>query len=122
MYKGIKLRIYPNLEQQKQIIENFGASRFVWNQILGMQIERYNNNKDSKLLNGFALNLLLKQLKTEYPWLKQSDSTSLQDTCQTLALTYQRFFKHLSGFPKFKSRKYPKQSYKTKRVGKTITI
>ncbi|MFT9189743.1 MAG: helix-turn-helix domain-containing protein, partial [Liquorilactobacillus sp.] len=32
MYQGLKLRIYPNLGQQKQIVENFGATRFVWNQ------------------------------------------------------------------------------------------
>lgn len=122
MYRGIKLRIYPNLEQQKQMVENFGACRFVWNQMLGMEIERYKNNKKAKFLNGFALNILLKQLKTQYSWLKQSDSTSLQDTCETLAETYQRFFKHLGGFPKFKSRKFPKQSYRAKRVGKNIEV
>ena len=61
MYKGIKLRIYPNLEQQQQIITNFGCCRFVWNQMLGMHIERYKNNPDSKFLNGFSMNILLKQ-------------------------------------------------------------
>lgn len=117
MYKGIKLRIYPNLEQQQQIIDNFGCCRFVWNQMLNMQIERYKNNPDSKFLNGFAMNTLLKQLKSEYPWLKRVDSTSLQDTCETLAVTFQRFFKKQSGYPKFKSRKYPKKSYKAKSNG-----
>ena len=117
MYKGIKLRIYPNLEQQQQIIDNFGCCRFVWNQMLNMQIERYKNNPDSKFLNGFAMDILLKQLKSEYPWLKQADSTSLQDTCETLAIAYQRFFKYIGGYPKFKSRKYPKKSYKAKTNG-----
>ncbi|MFT8425250.1 MAG: helix-turn-helix domain-containing protein [Liquorilactobacillus sp.] len=108
MYQGLKLRIYPNLEQQKQIVENFGATRFVWNQMLEMQSKRYKNNKDSKFLNGFAMNFLLRQLKKEYSWLKQSESTSLQDTCETLAVAFQRFFKKLGGYPKFKSRKFPK--------------
>lgn len=118
MYKGIKLRIYPNLKQQQQIIDNFGYCRFVWNQMLNMQIERYKNNPDSKFLNSFAMNTLLKPLKYEYPWLKQANSTSLQDTCETLATAYQRFFKHIGGYPKFKSRKYSKQSYKAKTNGK----
>ena len=118
MYKGIKLRIYPNLEQQQQIVDNFGCCRFVWNQMLNTQIERYKNNPDSKFLNGFAMNFLLKQLKSEHPWLKRVDSTSLQDTCETLAVTFQRFFKKQSSYPKYKSRKYPKQSYKTKTNGK----
>lgn len=114
MYKGIKLRIYPNLEQQQKIIDNFGYCRFVWNKMLNMQIERHKNNPNSKFLNYFAMNTLLKPLKSEYPWLKQADSTSLQDTCETLAIAYQRFFKKQNGYPKFKSRKYPKQSYKSK--------
>ena len=118
MYKGIKLRIYPNLEQKQKIIDNFGYCRFVWNQMLNMQIERYKNNPDSKFLNSFAMNTLLKPLKYEYPWLKQANSTSLQDTCETLAIAYQRFFKKQNGYPKFKSRKYPKQSYKAKSNGK----
>ena len=102
---------------EQQIIDNFGYCRFVWNQMLNMQTKRYKNNHDSKFLNGFAMNILLKQLKSEYHWLKQADSTSLQDTCETLAIAYQKFFKKQSGYPKFKSRKYPKQSYKAKSNG-----
>lgn len=122
MYKGIKLRIYPNLEQQQQIIDNFGCCRFVWNQMLNMQIERYKNNKDSKFLNGFAMNILLKPLKSEYTFLKYADSTSLQDACETLAVAFKRFFKKLGGYPKFKSRKYHKQSYKSKMIINNIRL
>lgn len=122
MYKGIKLRIYPNLEQRQQIIDNFGYCRFVWNQMLNMQIERYKNNPNSKFLNGFDMNLLLTQLKREHNFLKQADNTSLQDTCETLAISFQRFFKKQSGYPKFKSRKYLKQSYKAKKIGNNIRL
>jgi putative transposase len=68
------------------------------------------------------MNFLLKQLKSEHPWLKQVDSTSLQDTCETLAVTYQRFFKHIGSYPKFKSRKYPKKSYKAKMITNNIRL
>lgn len=122
MYKGIKLKIYPNLEQQAQIIENFGAVRFVWNEMLNMQIERYQNNKQAPFLNGYAMMTLLTTLKKEYPWLKQADSTSLQDTCQTLAKAFQRFFKKISYYPRFKSRKYPKQSFMIKNINYNIKI
>ena len=122
MYKGIKLKIYPNLEQQAQIFENFGAVRFVWNEMLSMQIERYQNNKQAPFLNGYAMMTLLTTLKKEYPWLKQADSTSLQNTCQTLADAFQRFFKKISRYPRFKSRKYPKQSFMIKKVGQNIKI
>ena len=122
MFKGVKLRIYPNLEQQSRILWNFGSTRFVWNAMLDMQMQRYENNHDAPFINGFGMNNLLKQLKVEYPWLKEAESTALQDTCETLAKTYQRFFKKISGYPKFKSRKYPKQSYTSKMVGKNIDV
>ena len=114
--KGIKLRIYPNRKQQLKIKLNFGYNRFVWNQMLNMMIERYRNNPKASFLNAFALNNLLPALKTERPWLKEAESTSLQETNHDLVEAYRKFFRKHRGFPKFKSRKYPKQSY-TSRSG-----
>jgi len=111
--KGIKLRIYPNLEQQGKIITNFGYNRFVWNNMLNMMIERYKNNPEAKFLNAFALNNLLPALKLEYSWLKDAESTSLQATNHDLVEAYKKFFKERTGYPKFKSRKFPKQSYRS---------
>ena len=109
--KGIKLRIYPNRGQQLEIKLNFGYNRFVWNQMLNMMIERYRNNPEAPFLNAFALNTLLPALKTEHPWLKEAESTSLQTTNHDLVEAYRKFFRAHRGFPKFKSRKFPKQSY-----------
>ena len=112
-YKGIKLRIYPNQEQQDKIIANFGYNRFVWNQMLDMLVKRYENNPEAKFPSAFTLNYLLKPLKEEYPWLKDAESHSLQQTCKDLVGAYKKFFKEHKGFPKFKSRKFPKQSYRS---------
>ena len=114
--KGIKLRIYPNREQQLEIKLNFGYNRFVWNKMLNMMIERYRNNPEAPFLNAFALNNLLPALKTEYPWLKEAESTSLQATNHDLVEAYRKFFRARQGFPKFKSRKFPKQSYTSRNV------
>ena len=118
--KGIKLRIYPNLEQQDKIIANFGYNRFVWNQMLDMMIQRYENNHKAPFLNAFALNNLLKQLKSENPFLKEAESTSLQNTNHDLIEAYKKFFREHKGFPKFKSRKFPKQSYQSNSVNRNI--
>jgi len=118
--KGVKLRIYPSLEQQDKIIANFGYNRFVWNQMLNMMIERYKNNPEARFLNAFALNNLLPALKAEYPWLKDAESTSLQSTNHDLVEAYKKFFKQHKGFPKFKSRRTPKQSYTSKMGVKVI--
>ena len=114
--KGIKLRIYPNREQQLEIKLNFGYNRFVWNKMLNMMIERYRNNPEAPFLNAFALNNLLPALKTEYPWLKEAESTSLQATNHDLVEAYRKFFRARQGFPKLKSRKFPKQSYTSRNV------
>lgn len=112
--KGFKLRLYPNEAQQLAINQNFGFNRFIWNQMLGMLIKRYENSPETKLLSAFDLNNLLPTLKQEYPWLKQAESTSLQCTNADLIGAYKKFFKEHAGFPRFKSRKYPKQSYQCK--------
>ena len=118
--KGIKLRIYPNLEQQDKIIANFGYNRFVWNQMLDMMIQRYENNSEAPFLNTFALNNLLKQLKIENTFLKDAESTSLQNTNHDLVEAYKKFFREHEGFPKFKSRKFLKQSYQSNSVNRNI--
>ena len=111
--KGIKLRIYPSKEQQTSIKLNFGYNRFVWNKMLSMLQERYDNNPKLPFPGYFTLDRLLPTMKLEYPWLKAADSHSLQITCKNLVDAYKVFFKTHKGFPKFKSKKYPKQSYQT---------
>jgi len=107
--KAIKTRIYPNLEQQYKIVNTFGCCRFVWNKLLDMQIERYKNG--GSYVNEFGMNYLIKCLKQEYPFLKKAEATSLQHVSRDLNNSFQKLFKKHSGHPKFKSRKYPKQSY-----------
>lgn len=109
--KGIKLRLYPNQYQVDQLWQMFGNSRFVWNQMLAMAKERYRNNPSSRFVNEYGMNYLLKPLKQEYPFLKQSDSTSLQVTNHDLAQSFKMLFKHQGGYPRFKNRRAIKQSY-----------
>lgn len=118
MLKGIKLRIYPNKKQREQLDIMFGNSRFVWNNMLAMMNERYKNNKDLPILSGYDLNNLLKPLKVEYPFLKESDSSALQVDCQNLYQAWKNFFNSGFGKPRFKSRKFYKQSY----TGKLVSI
>lgn len=56
----------------------------------------------------------MKELKTELEWLKEVDSTALQSSLKDLDSAYQKFFKEHSGYPKFKSKKTHKFSYKSK--------
>lgn len=49
--KGIKLRLYPNKQQQAQLWQMFGNDRFVWNQMLDMAKQRYQNNPSSQFVD-----------------------------------------------------------------------
>ena len=112
MIKGIKLRLYPNKAQQNQLLQMFGNNRFVWNQMLSMAKARYKNNPSSRFLTGFDMNNLLPRLKQEYPFLKESDAGSLQVSNHNLAQAFKMLFKHQGGYPRFKSRRSAKKSYK----------
>lgn len=76
-----------------------------------MANKRYENNPTSQFINAYAMCYLLKPLKKEYPFLKDSDSSSLQIVISNLEQAFQRLLKHQGGYPKFHSRKYGKPSY-----------
>lgn len=118
--KAIKTRIYPTITQQEKIIANFGYCRFVWNQLLDMQKQRYANG--GSYVNEFGMNYLIKSLKKQFTFLRAAESTSLLHVSRDLHHAYQKFFKEHSGFPKFKSRKYPKQSYQCNSVSHNIQV
>ncbi len=111
MERAYKFRIYPNKEQQKLIAKTFGCVRFVYNYFLAQRIEAYENNKMS--LNYYECSHLLTQLKAELVWLKEVDKCSLQNSLKDLDNAYKKFFKEHSGFPKFKSKKDNKKSYRS---------
>ena len=112
---GIKLRLYPNAMQRAQLAQMFGNNR-----LLNMQNQRYHNNPSAPYINGYGMNYLITQLKKEYPFLKESDSSSLQVVAQNLDQTFQGLFNHCNGHPKFKSRHNYKQSYSGKSKLKVI--
>lgn len=116
--KAIKTRIYPTAQQQEKITANFGYCRFVWNQLLDMQKQRYANG--GRYVNEFGMNYLIKCLKQEYPFLREAESTSLLHVSRDLHHAYQKLFKEHKGLPKFKSRKFPKQSYQCNAVNHNI--
>ncbi|WP_235526937.1 helix-turn-helix domain-containing protein, partial [Companilactobacillus futsaii] len=120
--KGIKLRIYPDNYQKKLIEYNFGANRFVWNNMLDMMIKRHENNPDLKSLKVFDLNYILTTFKKEHTWLKKAESTSLQVSNKDLFEAYKGFFSKKRKFPRFKSKKFPKQSYQSKFVNNNVEI
>ena len=107
-YQAYKVRLYPTTKQEDMIMQFIGNSRFVYNQMLDMQSERYKNG--GKYVGTFGMNSLIKLLKQEYSFLRLSPSQSLQQSCADLNTAFQNFFKKRAKYPRFHSRKGPKQS------------
>lgn len=111
MEKAYKYRIYPNKTQQELIQKTFGCVRFVYNYYLDKRIKAYQENKTS--LNYYDCCKDLTNLKKELEWLREPDKDSLQKSLKDLDEAYKKFFKEHSGFPRFKSKKNHKKSYRT---------
>jgi putative transposase len=124
--RAYRYRIYPNKEQSILVNKTIGCSRFVYNHYLAKRIELYESEKQT--MNYYACASDLTTLKKEYEWLKEVDSISLQQVLKDLDNAYQNFFRRVKngekevGFPRFKSRKNPKQSYRTQTINGNIQI
>lgn len=118
MEKAYKYRIYPNKKQKELIQKTFGYCRFVYNYYLVKRIKMYEENKETFSYIQCANDI--KNLKSELEWLKEVDSTALQSSLKDLDMAYKKFFKEYSGYPKFKSKKTHRFSYKSKCVNNNI--
>ena len=112
MEKAYKYRIYPNKQQKILIAKTFGCTRFVYNYYLAKRKEVY--EKESRNMGFFESNKDLTRLKSELEWLKEPDKNSLQNALRDLDQAYKNFFRDKSvGYPKFKSKKIHRFSYRT---------
>lgn len=119
MHYSCKFRLYPNKEQKRQLDKAFGCNRFVHNYFLDQRIKAY--QETGITLSVYQQKRMLPALKEKYPWLKEVDSHILQQAVFNLGKTYQDFFRRIKnseevGYPKFKSRKNHRQSFKTDRI------
>lgn len=108
--RALVYTIYPNEKQNIQCQKTFGCCRFVYNQMLDVQKERHENGE--KHLSKTKANTYCNQhLKKKYPFLKEVDKFALTNAIYHLEDGYDRFFKHLSRFPKYKCKHKAKRSY-----------
>ena len=102
MFKAFKYRLYPTEPQKELIAKHIGHSRFVYNLALETKNSAYIGAKHN--YSAFDLVKQLPELKKEFPWLKEVNSQSLQQSIQNMDIAFKKFFKG-AGFPKFKSKR-----------------
>ncbi len=82
--KSYKYRIYPNKNQVIFLNENFGAARFIWNQL----VANFNNYGTENYIK----NLSEKVLKEKNSWLKDRISYVLQQKSRDFFETTKQYF------------------------------
>lgn len=111
MKKGLEIRLYPSKEQRVLIDRTLGCSRFVYNHILAIKKELW---EDYKL----SFNPNLKSFKEEWKFLTKVPSQALANSYMDCMAAFNNFFKSLNGksnteqkFPKF-HKKRQKDSFR----------
>jgi putative transposase len=102
MLKAFRYRIYPTIEQQKELNKIFGSVRFVYNLALETRLTAYSGSK--KFLSLHEITKQLPELKEECKWLKKVNSQSLQMALRNQEIAWNKFFREGAGFPKFRKK------------------
>ena len=119
--KAYKFRIYPTEEQEIFFAKTFGCVRKVYNLMLKKKKKAYEEVKNApskKMIFPTPA-----KYKKEFPFLKEVDSLALANAQLNLDKAYKNFFRDKSvGFPRFKSKKNPVQSYTTNNQNGTVAL
>lgn len=107
--QAIKVRLYPNKEQEAYISKLLGCRRFVYNQCLAKKKEVY--EATGKSFGWGACGKYLTEMRNgeEFPWLKETSQDAQSQALRDLETAFKNFFYKTSDFPVFK-RRHDKQS------------
>ena len=111
LVKTIKVMLVPNNKQKSKMFQYANANRYIYNWTLEQQKLNYENG--GKFISDGDLRKKLTQLKKteEYNWLNSISSNVTKQSVKDACDSYKRFFKGLSQYPQFKSKKKTKPSF-----------
>ena len=111
MYKAMKIRLLPTKDQEEKMLKTINVCRFVWNWGLS-----YRNNfykETGKSIKGRQIRSeFTKFKKTEgFEWINEVSSKAYENEFDKLDVAFDRFFKKISKYPKFKKKKEQRKSF-----------
>ena len=111
MIKTIKVMLLPNNKQKTKLLECTGIARFTYNWALGYEKTNYENG--NSFLSHYELRRIFTELKKqpEYAWLNNYSNNITKQAIKDACIAYQKFFKGITRFPKFKSKRKSKPSF-----------
>ena len=111
MIKTIRVMLLPNNKQKSKLFLYANTSRFVYNWAIAR--EQSNHKDGNKFISDYDLRKEFTQLKKlkEYSWLNTVSNDVMKQSIKDACDAYKKFFKHQTGYPKFKSRKFSTPSF-----------
>ncbi|MCM3054775.1 transposase [Caldibacillus thermoamylovorans] len=105
MIKSIKVMLKPNNKQKTKLFLYANTARFAYNWTIAKQQENFQNG--GKFINDSILRKQFTQMKKldEFNWLNNVSNNVTKQAIKDACDAYKRFFKGLSKYPKFKSKK-----------------
>lgn len=100
--QAFKYELMPTGEQQRQMRRVAGSCRFVFNQALALQKERYEGNEKKLGYAGLCKQLTAWRNSVETGWLAEAPVHPLQQALKDLETAYKNFFEKRADFPRFK--------------------
>ena len=103
--------LIPNNKQITKLFQYAGTARFAYNWALAREQENHENG--GKFISDNDLRKEFTALKhtDEYAWLNNVSNNVTKQAIKDACESYKRFFKGLSKFPKYKSKKKSKPSF-----------
>lgn len=100
MFKSFLVRIYPSKSQKEFFAKQFGCCRYVYNTFLDEKKLEYTLFHRNLSYN--ECSKMLTEQKRYKEWLKEVDSTALIQSLRNLETAFERFFKGISNYPKYR--------------------
>lgn len=112
-YRAYKVELKPTPQQIQKINQSIGVCRWLYNQYIAYNKDLYDQFKNGLIdkkdaffsANDFSkyINNNVKSLE-EYNWINLCGSKARKQSILNAEMAYKRFFKGLSGFPRFKKK------------------
>lgn len=103
--------LIPNNKQTTKLFQYAGTARFAYNWALAKEQENHKNGGKFISDNDLRKEFTVMKHTDEYAWLNSISNNVTKQAIKDACESYKRFFKGLSRFPKYKSKKKSKPSF-----------
>ena len=106
MLRAVKIRLYPNKQQEVEFNKLLGCYRFVYNHMLDYKMTAYKEAKQNLAITDLSKHFHRELLQDEnFSWLKEQNTKVMKQAIRQMLTAYDNFFNNHRGYPKFKLKK-----------------